>query len=503
MNKSCVSSPSSYSSNHPVTSSSFSSSSSSSASSICKQLVNGHQTPSIDSLMESALDPPLMEDRKSSGVIAIRNAKQQHSTSPIENSTDTLIAGASSYGSSCNSHTFVFPSFDTTPEPELPTSPPPNTSSLANNRPSPAVVPSSVRQRASQFDPVDGLTVLRDEAQSRIEQMVTDFRARELELEREVYSLRMKLLEQFHQDSSAPYNNNNNQGGNNAGTSSDKPEDEGSVCSTEISWEAVEEREAQPTLWVPDHAVTRCMQCDSQFWLGRRKHHCRSCGKIFCADCSENVVALPCEQLYEPVRVCQTCYHHTPPSRTPPPSLQDTAGSASPSSITLQQPTLSNGYHPTTTTTLLSPSQTANDDDPASSSLNSISSNTLVSELDSTTTATTVADSLTPNASSRSDVSSSSTSMASNLPLNGSSPSLTTVTSSTTGLSTTSTMTSISDCLRSTPHLTNGYSSSSSSTTTMATGSTSNPLKSAASCKQAAAEEEKMSSLSLPSTSTS
>lgn len=36
----------------------------------------------------------------------------------------------------------------------------------------------------------------------------------------------------------------------------------------------------------------------------------RSCGKIFCADCSENAVALPEEQLYEPVRVCSTCYNN-------------------------------------------------------------------------------------------------------------------------------------------------------------------------------------------------
>lgn len=38
----------------------------------------------------------------------------------------------------------------------------------------------------------------------------------------------------------------------------------------------------------------------------------RSCGQIFCADCSENVVALPCEQLYEPVRVCTKCYQINP-----------------------------------------------------------------------------------------------------------------------------------------------------------------------------------------------
>ncbi|CAB0030546.1 unnamed protein product [Trichogramma brassicae] len=41
------------------------------------------------------------------------------------------------------------------------------------------------------------------------------------------------------------------------------------------------------------------------------------CGKIFCADCSENSTPLPSEQLYNPVRVCSECYthlhHHTSP----------------------------------------------------------------------------------------------------------------------------------------------------------------------------------------------
>jgi hypothetical protein len=35
---------------------------------------------------------------------------------------------------------------------------------------------------------------------------------------------------------------------------------------------------------------------------------CRNCGKIFCADCSENTVPLPNEQLYDPVRVCSSCF---------------------------------------------------------------------------------------------------------------------------------------------------------------------------------------------------
>ena len=37
----------------------------------------------------------------------------------------------------------------------------------------------------------------------------------------------------------------------------------------------MDENEAQPTLWVPDHAATNCAKCDTQFWIANRKHHCR------------------------------------------------------------------------------------------------------------------------------------------------------------------------------------------------------------------------------------
>lgn len=51
--------------------------------------------------------------------------------------------------------------------------------------------------------------------------------------------------------------------------------DHGESLPSDMSWEAVEELGPAPTLWVPDHAVNRCMGCDTEFWLGRRKHHCR------------------------------------------------------------------------------------------------------------------------------------------------------------------------------------------------------------------------------------
>ncbi|CAL4122150.1 unnamed protein product [Meganyctiphanes norvegica] len=78
---------------------------------------------------------------------------------------------------------------------------------------------------------------------------------------------------------------------------------------SDTSWEALEDGEAgRPTLWVPDHAADHCSGCNTQFWMGRRKHHCRNCGKIFCAECSDNNVPIPTEQLFHPVRVCSTCF---------------------------------------------------------------------------------------------------------------------------------------------------------------------------------------------------
>ncbi|GFG28834.1 hypothetical protein Cfor_03049 [Coptotermes formosanus] len=158
-------------------------------------------------------------------------------------------------------------------------------------------------------DDLDGLAPLHNDVQLRLQQIITEHKAKEDALQQELHTTRLALLHQVCHHCSH--------------TNAERPDDVGSlpesVCSGEqpsageslnsdVSWEAVEEREAGPTLWMPDHAVNRCMGCDTEFWLGRRKHHCRNCGKIFCADCSENTVPLPNEQLYDPVRVCTSCF---------------------------------------------------------------------------------------------------------------------------------------------------------------------------------------------------
>ncbi|XP_068128926.1 lateral signaling target protein 2 homolog isoform X2 [Hyperolius riggenbachi] len=61
--------------------------------------------------------------------------------------------------------------------------------------------------------------------------------------------------------------------------------------------------------WIPDSASTQCMSCYATFTLLRRRHHCRSCGKIFCSRCSSYSSSLPHVHNSQPVRVCSHCYH--------------------------------------------------------------------------------------------------------------------------------------------------------------------------------------------------
>eukprot|EP00930_Biecheleria_cincta_P021014 TRINITY_DN15663_c0_g1_i1.p1 TRINITY_DN15663_c0_g1~~TRINITY_DN15663_c0_g1_i1.p1 ORF type:complete len:282 (-),score=50.81 TRINITY_DN15663_c0_g1_i1:49-894(-) len=39
--------------------------------------------------------------------------------------------------------------------------------------------------------------------------------------------------------------------------------------------------------WVPDNAVSSCKECNAAFSWFTRKHHCRSCGCIFCDNCTK------------------------------------------------------------------------------------------------------------------------------------------------------------------------------------------------------------------------
>jgi hypothetical protein len=46
----------------------------------------------------------------------------------------------------------------------------------------------------------------------------------------------------------------------------------------------------RPQTWIPDEQVNDCFTCHRRFSYILRKHHCRVCGRIFCASCSSGLV---------------------------------------------------------------------------------------------------------------------------------------------------------------------------------------------------------------------
>lgn len=66
--------------------------------------------------------------------------------------------------------------------------------------------------------------------------------------------------------------------------------------------------------WMPDQSCRVCYECDSQFTVFNRRHHCRRCGRVFCARCTSNsVIVLPTDarnigELGERIRVCNFCF---------------------------------------------------------------------------------------------------------------------------------------------------------------------------------------------------
>jgi hypothetical protein len=63
----------------------------------------------------------------------------------------------------------------------------------------------------------------------------------------------------------------------------------------------------EPDRWVPDDQVSTCMVCnETRFSLFIRRHHCRSCGKVICYECSE--FHLDGKAM---IRFCVSCLHRT------------------------------------------------------------------------------------------------------------------------------------------------------------------------------------------------
>uniref|UniRef100_A0A4W5N160 Zinc finger, FYVE domain containing 16 n=1 Tax=Hucho hucho TaxID=62062 RepID=A0A4W5N160_9TELE len=58
--------------------------------------------------------------------------------------------------------------------------------------------------------------------------------------------------------------------------------------------------------WVPDSEAPNCMNCWQKFTFTRRRHHCRACGKVYCAMCCNRKCKL--KYLDKEARVCVICF---------------------------------------------------------------------------------------------------------------------------------------------------------------------------------------------------
>ncbi|CDY21825.1 BnaC01g36230D [Brassica napus] len=66
--------------------------------------------------------------------------------------------------------------------------------------------------------------------------------------------------------------------------------------------------------WMPDQSCRVCYECDCQFTLINRRHHCRLCGRVFCGKCTANSIPLATSDLrtpreeWERIRVSNYCF---------------------------------------------------------------------------------------------------------------------------------------------------------------------------------------------------
>ncbi|KAM8976133.1 phosphatidylinositol-3,5-bisphosphate 3-phosphatase MTMR4 [Pelodytes ibericus] len=188
-----------------------------------------------------------------------------------------------------------------------------HTKQLHSSRFFPLACPSPPTPLIYQDD--DGLPIPNDVVQQRLRQMEASYKQEVDLLRRQVWELQLQLeIRQYcapPPEPEADYEDDftcvkESDGSDMDDLYSDKSEDKLS----EASWEPVDKKETEVTRWVPDHMASHCFNCDCEFWLAKRRHHCRNCGNVFCAGCCHLKLPIPDQQLYDPVLVCNTCYDH-------------------------------------------------------------------------------------------------------------------------------------------------------------------------------------------------
>lgn len=80
----------------------------------------------------------------------------------------------------------------------------------------------------------------------------------------------------------------------------------GSARSTNLKRNDMEELGSRQPEWMPDAEAPNCMKCNQKFTFTKRRHHCRACGKVYCAGCCNRKCKL--KYLDKEARVCVLCF---------------------------------------------------------------------------------------------------------------------------------------------------------------------------------------------------
>lgn len=159
----------------------------------------------------------------------------------------------------------------------------------------------------------DGLPVPMDAVQQRLRQIEAGYKQEVEVLRQQVRQLQMRL-ESKHHGSPPSEPDIDYEDDITCLRESDNSNEDDSLSShsedrlSEGSWDRVEQKDTEVTRWVPDHMASHCFNCDCEFWIAKRRHHCRNCGNVFCKDCCHLKLPIPDQQLYDPVLVCNICH---------------------------------------------------------------------------------------------------------------------------------------------------------------------------------------------------
>lgn len=69
---------------------------------------------------------------------------------------------------------------------------------------------------------------------------------------------------------------------------------------TDISNDTTPQTLSKVGKWAADDCSNNCANCDDQFTLINRKHHCRSCGRLLCSSCCSKKLLIPLDRYVQP-----------------------------------------------------------------------------------------------------------------------------------------------------------------------------------------------------------